>query len=326
MDNKKSDTDNIAQTQQQLNYTTKSMINQEFKAIPNELREVNQWVCWKATPRKNSTKMDKIPYNPKTGYKALSNNSNTWTSFDKAYSEYVKGNYNGIGFMFANGYFGVDIDGITEDVEKFKAGNKDNIISEFVEGLSSYTEYSPSRKGIHVICKGTLPEGRRRTDNVEMYQSGRFFTVTGYNIGNYGITECTNKIKRLHKKYVDKEEVQKMMDTQYIPLSLNDNEIIEKASRSKNGYKFKELYQGGFNGFDSQSEADISFCFMLAYWTQRNPQQMDTIFRSSGLMRDKWNKRVAGSTYGARTIQSAIKGCSRVYNPNYRSQTARRTI
>lgn len=47
---------------------------------------------------------------------------------------------------------------------------------------------------------------------------------------------------------------------------------------------------------------------------------MDALFRGSGLMRDKWDRRQSGSTYGALTIQKAIAGCREVYTPKTPSE------
>jgi putative DNA primase/helicase len=54
-----------------------------------------------------------------------------------------------------------------------------------IEGLDSYTELSPSGKGVHVIAKGQIPHGGRR-GAVEMYCQDRFFTVTGHVLGEGG--------------------------------------------------------------------------------------------------------------------------------------------
>ena len=67
--------------------------------------------------------------------------------------------------MLGDGIFGVDIDGV--DL-------KDSIVNEVLTTLGSYAEVSPSGKGIHVICKGTKPQGACRKGNFECYEKGRF--------------------------------------------------------------------------------------------------------------------------------------------------------
>ena len=330
-----------------------------YESIPQELKNLPNWICWKAVPqprRANRTfaqlpqepartpatkgSMDdpehigKIPINPRTGGKAQSNNPDTWTDFDTAVR--ASEQLTGIGFMFGNSpFFGVDIDGIEPDIREFLDGGN-GIVSEFIHALRSYAELSPSGKGIHILCRGELPKGARRRGNVEMYDSGRFFTVTGNNIGEYtAVEDCTEAIKPLHEKYLGgtrSEPAQRIVkfgakntssfDDEVAccakltaPLPCSVSEVLEAASRAKNGSRFQALYAGNFAEYSSQSEADMAFCNMLAFWTGRNAALMDEIFRNSGLMRDKWDRRQSGSTYGALTIRKACEQCTNVYQP-----------
>ena len=95
------------------------------------------------------------------------------------------------------------------------------------------------------------------------------------------------------------------------------NDIVKAACNAKNGAKFRELYAGSYSKteYGSPSEADMALCNMLAFWTGCDADKMDAIFRQSGLMREKWDRRQSGSTYGALTIQKAIASCTTVYNP-----------
>lgn len=280
--------------------------------IPEEIKPLKQWCCYKLIPDDSRPgKFKKIPINAVTGGQAQSNNPETWCNYETAFKNSNK--YNGLGFFFANGYFGVDIDGVEEDIEAYKNGEEENIIYEFIHTLNSYSEYSVSGKGIHIICKGKLPASGRRKANVEMYSEGRFFIMTGNIAAEYiDIVDCTESIKALHSKYIaTKPQVNKI-----IPINLSDNEIIKLASNSKQGSAFKLLWSGNWEGlYNSQSEADIAFCNMLAFWCQRDAQVMDSLFRQSGLYREKWDRKQAGSTYGAITISKAISDCRNTYEP-----------
>lgn len=289
-----------------------------YEGIPQELKNLPNWICWKAVPQPRPDDPDhigKIPINPRTGGKAQSNNPDTWTDFDTALK--ASEQHSGIGFMFGNSpFFGVDVDKAEPDIREFLDGGN-GIVSEFIHALRSYAELSPSGKGIHIICRGELPKGARRRGNVEMYDSGRFFTVTGNNIGEYtAVEDCTEAIKPLHEKYLGgtrSEPAQRVIQAAPLPCSVS--EVLEAASRAKNGSRFQALYAGNFAEYSSQSEADMAFCNMLAFWTGRNAALMDEIFRNSGLMRDKWDRRQSGSTYGALTIQKACEQCENVYQP-----------
>lgn len=248
----------------------------------------------------------------------MPNNSDTWSDFETAVRQ--SGKYSGIGFMFSNSpFFGVDLDDMPNDIQDYQNGGADNIISEFVNTLQSYTEFSQSKTGVHIICKGTLPEGRRKAKNdsggFEMYENGRFFVVTGNYCSEYGyINDCTESVKPLHSKYLGKTAEPK--PNKNITVNLNSvDDIVRAACSAKNGSLFKALYSGDFSAYSSQSEADMAFCNMLAFWCGCDAEKMDAIFRQSGLMRDKWDRKQSGTTYGVITLQKAISGCSQTYNP-----------
>ncbi|WP_302493478.1 phage/plasmid primase, P4 family [uncultured Ruminococcus sp.] len=294
--------------------------NDKYSAIPQELKGYKNWVCWQAYPDpKSHSGISKKPVNPKTGGLAQSNNPDTWSDFETAVRQ--SGKYSGIGFMFSNSpFFGVDLDDMPNDIEDYQNGGADNIISEFVNTLQSYTEFSQSKTGVHIICKGTLPEGRRKAKNdsggFEMYENGRFFVVTGNYCSEYGyINDCTESVKPLHSKYLGKTAEPKP-NRQNITVNLNSvDDIVRAACSAKNGSLFKALYSGDFSAYSSQSEADMAFCNMLAFWCGCDAEKMDAIFRQSGLMRDKWDRKQSGTTYGVITLQKAISGCSQTYNP-----------
>lgn len=292
----------------------------KYSAIPQELKGYKNWVCWQAYPDpKSHSGISKKPINPRTGGFAMPNNSDTWSDFETAVRQ--SGKYSGIGFMFSNSpFFGVDLDDMPNDIQDYKNGGTDNIISEFVNTLQSYTEFSQSKTGVHIICKGTLPEGRRKAKNdsggFEMYENGRFFVVTGNYCSEYGyINDCTESVKPLHSKYLGKTAEPKP-NRQNITVNLNSvDDIVRAACSAKNGSLFKALYSGDFSAYASQSEADMAFCNMLAFWCGCDAEKMDAIFRQSGLMRDKWDRKQSGTTYGVITLQKAISGCSQTYNP-----------
>ena len=289
-----------------------------YEKIPSELKAYPNWICWKSFPQPRPDDPDhigKIPIDPKTGGNAKSNDPGTWSDFDTAVKAAER--FTGIGFMFGNSpYFGVDIDGVEADIREFVEGGN-GIVTEFIRALQSYAELSPSGKGIHILCRGTLPNGSRRRGKVEMYESGRFFTVTGNTLGGYdGVSDCTEAIKPLHEKYLGgcrTEPSQRAVQPGELPTSAA--KVLELARAAKNGCKFQSLFAGNYSEYASQSEADMAFCNMLAFWTGCNAALMDEIYRSSGLMRDKWDRAQSGSTYGALTIQKAIEQCTQVYQP-----------
>ena len=100
--------------------------------------------------------------------------------------------------------------------------------------------------------------------------------------------------------------------------SISDKELIEKAARAANGERFRNLWSGNIAGYPSHSEADQALCNMLAFWTGNDTGRMDRLFRQSGLMRAKWDRKQSGTTYGAITITKAVRGNKAVYEPGHK--------
>jgi len=291
-----------------------------YESVPDELKDLQQWCCFRKVYDEKRKKYTKVPYDANNGYLAKSNDETTWADFETALASSEK--FDGIGFFFKKPYFGIDLDNVPDEIERYKNGDhEDNIVSEFIEMMGSYTEYSPSGNGIHIIVKGELPPGGRRKGDVEMYDSGRFFTVTGNSASDYHfITEDDyGRIGYLHNKYIAKPELK----TESKPIEtapgnkLSESEIIRIAEASKNGMRFKLFMNGGWEQFySSQSEADMAFANDLAFWTAMDFSKMDSIFRGSSLMRDKWDSKREKSTYGIDTLNKAIRECSNVFAPS----------
>ena len=302
-----------------------------YNAIPAELKKLKNWVCWIAQPDERShSGISKKPINPRTGGFAMSNNPETWADFDTALS--ASAQYTGLGFMFGgSGCFGVDIDDMPEELERYRKG-EDGIIAEFVNTLQSYTEYSQSGTGIHIICRGKLPKGGRKKKHsfggFEMYDSGRFFVMTGDCCSEYtDIADCTESVKPLHAKYIGAGREPAAAPLVHPRAALDTaNDIIRAAINAKNGAQFQALYHGDISAYGSHSEADLALCNMLAFWCGCDAEKMDALFRSSGLMREKWDRKQSGTTYGAITIARAIAGCAEVYRGAAKADDYRLTI
>jgi putative DNA primase/helicase len=295
-----------------------------YEHIPTELKQLKQWCCFKLQQR--GDKLTKIPVDAYTGELGKSNDESTWADFNTAQEAIHKFSCDGLGFYFKPPYFGIDIDKVQEEIDRYKTGDHDNnIVSEFIEMMGSYAEYSVSSTGIHIIAKGRLPAGGRRKGNVEMYDSGRFFAMTGNIAGPYtAITDDEfGNVRYLHNKYIAKSEVSGKKYSDDIPhgVDIPEDEIIKIACNSKNGMRFKLLMDGGWEPFySSQSDADMAFSNDLAFWTNRDFNKMDSIFRRSSLYREKWDEKRKNSTYGADTLNKAISECTNVFTPQERDK------
>ena len=148
-------------------------VEQVRKSFPSELIALDQWVVHKPVMLNGELKR-KVPHDPKSGLKADSTRPGTWASFNDACTAYAFGTYDGIGFVFAdNGFVGIDFDRCITD------GVLSPEVAAWVKRFNSYTEYSPSGEGLHIIVKGKLPGKGQNKRVAEMYDAGRYFTVTG---------------------------------------------------------------------------------------------------------------------------------------------------
>lgn len=289
-----------------------------YDKIPYELKELDYWCCFKIEKVDNG-RLTKRPYNPNTNEMAKSNDESTWVSFEDAVTQSV--NYDGIGFFFKAPYVGIDLDKVENEIEQYlEQPDTDNIIGEFINVLETYAEISPSGTGIHLITKGELPPRGRRRGNVEIYDTGRFFTMTGKHIGGYnGVSEDEyGQLNFLHNKYIasHEKETKKLNTSTGFGNDLSIEKIIDIAKKSKNSLRFITLYEGDWTQFyDSQSEADMALANDLAFWTARDPQKMDDIFRKSNLYRDKWDEQRGDYTYGDMTINRAVESCQNEFIP-----------
>lgn len=297
--------------------------------IPQELKDLNQWVLWRYHQRGTEYKLTKVPYQIRawnTGTKtAETNNPRTWGSFESAYNilltEEKRGKYSGLGFVFSknDNYVGIDIDHIHDP----ETGTLNLEALEEINKLNSYSEYSPSRTGAHVIVKGVKPPARCRSTNWEMYQAGRYFTFTGEKIE--GTTEEINESpeavmdlynRKITSKATDKSPETRTKEGKYTPSpNLTDEKVISLCKNAANKNKFKALYTNAketrvkkYPAFDDDSSADLALCGIIVFYTQ-DFQQIDRIVKGSTCYRDKWDRE----DYKKSTIERALSELTSTY-------------
>ena len=278
------------------------------------MREFRQWVCWRSEERDG--KRTKVPYSPLTG--ARSDDPTTWATLQEARDavarrSYGGRSYTGMGFVFTadDPFCGVDLDNClnpdTREVHPWAM--------EMVQELDSYTEISPSDTGLHVIVRATLPKGGNRKDRVEMYDQGRFFTITGNRLAGtvHQIEDRQTQISTLHTRlFPSHKHNTSPRNNPPTSTNLEDSEILQRSMSARNGEKFAALWTGDRTGYASDSEADLALCSMLAFWTGPDRDRIAALVASSGLARDKWNRE----DYRHRTITRALSSATDFYSPD----------
>ncbi len=172
-----------------------------FSKCPKTLQKLDHWVNWKKKPDPNNPeKTKKVPINPGTGKLASVTDPSTWSSFEDAVKRNKKGGVDGIGFVFTteDTYVGIDLD----DCRDVDTGEIEPWAQNILADINSYSELSPSGTGIHIIAIGKLPGNGIRFGNKEIYDQGRYFTVTGNSIDTQrsSIKNYTNKINKYYKQ------------------------------------------------------------------------------------------------------------------------------
>jgi primase-polymerase (primpol)-like protein len=196
--------------------------------IPERLADLEQWICWQATERDGkATKVPIKPYHTNGTPNASATEAGHWRDLESAlaFHESDRLRTDGIGFVFAlaTPIVGVDLD----DCRNPTTGELTSWAQDIVDRLDSYSEVSPSGRGVHVIVEGELPPGRNRRGDVEMYDEARFFTVTGDHIG-----ETPTSVKRRQDALlgVHYEYVQSSPDAETTAVDLETS--AESAGRS----------------------------------------------------------------------------------------------
>ena len=253
--------------------------------IPQEMRIYKQWVCWRFEDT-DGPKPTKVPYSPLTGKLASVTDPNSWASFEQAAHVLTTTNwYNGIGFVLteADPFAFIDLDDTKGDQTALDRQIK--IYNEF----DSFAERSPSGSGLHIIIKGALPSGRRRS-HIEIYSSARYMTMTGDIYRNAPIREY-NELLNILWQQMGSGSVAAAVYAGVAEAKESDEEVIARATAAANGKKFADLYAGNWQDYyQSQSEADFALVDIVAFYSQ-NRAQISRIFRASGLGQREKAKR-----------------------------------
>ena len=113
--------------------------------IPEELKELPQWVLWRAEWNDKKQEFKKVPYKS-GGYKASSTKRDDWSSFDFVY-KILENNklYKGLGFVLSkdDDYIVLDIDNAIDENGQINS----DLALEMTE--LTYCEMSPSGTGLH---------------------------------------------------------------------------------------------------------------------------------------------------------------------------------
>jgi len=287
-----------------------------FERVPEKLKSLPQWVVRKG----------KIPIDPRSGQGAKAGVPSTWATFEEAVS--VRG-YDGIGFQFASGstLAGVDLDHVRDS----QSGEIELWAQHIIKQLNSYTEISPSGTGVHIFVEApdlTLHRNKTTVSGnqaIEIYNQNRYFTVTGNHLRGtpLEIRERGEKLQEIYRNYFPEKQLQQ---EQRKPAPADLQTALDKDPVLR-------AYWNGERPNGNESADDQGFMNKLAYWLNKDADQMEAAFLSSPYFSQKSGKHMKKAAerkdYLRRTIQKAIQDCSETAaedNENYHSKQYAITI
>src|SRR5262249_41360839 len=143
---------------------------------------------------------------------------------------------------------------------------------EVVEALDTYTEVSPSGTGLRFFALGALPPHGRKKGKFEVYETGRYVTLTGHRVEGLprAVEPRQEGLAKLHRSVFGDAPAPPGPEAHaHEANGVPDDETILRAARAcpRSGANFRKLFDGGdWGDFGSQSEADLSLVNHLVYW------------------------------------------------------------
>ena len=301
----------------------------KYKNIPDELRREKRWCLYKIIVRDG--KNTKMPIMP-SGKPAKSNDKKTWHSYKDCMDALCKNQGTGLGFFLGDGYIGIDIDKVSDEIMEYSMDfNAASMTANFLRGISTYAEISPSKTGLHFIGKGKVPGERKRYKNLEIYDRDRFFTITGNILKDKDRSKIVNINQELLPLYQIYMPSIDSVEGKAGRINLNPSSLAYKNRFSQNdilnilfnrgyfnysGEDLRQIYNGNYqNYFNSQSEADFFVLGRLLYYTA-DVEASISLMERGGLKRNKWYKRRGSTDYIHYIADRAMNGISKFYDWN----------
>lgn len=298
------------------------------------LGNFKQWVLWIArSDPKRPGKTNKFPINPQTGAVVTAHDPANWLTFNDAAALLDGAKATGVGFVFTKDdpFFFIDIDDAFDG--KVWSQTATNLCNQF-QGAAC--EISNSGTGLHIIgTAANIPHGcRNQPLGLELYTEQRFVALTGHQTSGDAFHYCQDAFSNLVASTFPPTAHTVSEDWTSAPCdgwngSADDDELVRRAMSSggagsvfgdKASFKDLWLAEGDKlgaafptnNDVDGwgRSEADAALCSHLAFWTGRDCERIDRLFRLSGLIRDKWERE----DYARNTVLLACSGDGDVYN------------
>lgn len=285
-----------------------------LKNLPQQLTSLDQWVAVSLEQNDPQSKPKKLPKYVNAGnlQNASVSNPSTWMRFEMASRVMASRNCDGVGFVLKqeDGLVIMDLDQCRDPETGLLVEWAQEIIGKF----PTYTEISQSGTGLHLVFWGEKPPAGIRSGHVEVYSDKRFIWMTGHVLPGHERTvrDCKAALNELLEVLRPEIAGSSLAAERPVPVCrYSDDEVLKRIQKAKNGKKMLELYREGTwanNGYRSQSEADLALCGALYFWAEGDLNAVDRIFRTSQLMRPKWDEKRGEATYGQGVLKELVGG------------------
>ena len=110
----------------------------------------------------------------------------TWRTFDDALTAVEAGHGQALWWATSadDDIVGLDFDDCGDE----ETGQLLPYAQGYIRLLNSYTEWSPSGKGIRIFVRGKLPPEGRKKGKIEVYEQDRFLSITGHHLAGTPLT------------------------------------------------------------------------------------------------------------------------------------------
>lgn len=272
-----------------------------LKYIPQELKFNGLWCGWRKTER------GKEPFDLRTDTHARSNDPTTFCGYATLLQNIHKyllddSKSSGIGLGIFRGYSAIDIDNCIDE-----NGNVSEMANDIITFCSSYTEYSPSKKGIRIIFKTNVKINKEiyyinnQSIGLEIYISNdthKYVTITGNRF-----SDEYHSINKINITYI--------LDKYMKKGGFNLNKALKKDN------KLNTLWNKLAPGSNAdESESDMALACKLAYYLKNDESEIKKYFEMSPYYKSKddKHKKKWRRGYGKNTVKGAVQFITPVTN------------
>ena len=296
-----------------------SVVEVVAENIPASLKQERRWCVWQRelNSKGEFTKKPMRADRPKIGFSKTT--LSQWRDFPTALSAYEREEkIDGLGFVCGGGFVALDFDECCDEFTR----ELSEPVAEMVARLNSYTEYSPSGRGVRVFVRGTLAGKSiaKKGQGIEIYSDDNYVTVTGFRVPGTPaeLAEGGAYLAELYQKAAGTPAKQapprpSRQTAQHNELS--DSELLTLATASSSGHKITSLLAGNVGSYATASEAELALANYLSFYAGSSGQaQVERLMRASGLMRPKFDESRGEQNYLSLTVSKAYAGRSEFYS------------